>query len=131
MSNPYESPQTASLAPRPPLRRWNACPHCGEAAMTLWKKSRVGPIKTHPCGACDGRVGVTWRWALFSAGIGLLPPAALIAGMMLTMFRVPFDPVFLQGYGWVIVMTVGIVIPALGGVFQTAVLTLLAPLVKR
>ena len=34
------------------------CPHCGRAAMTLWRKSALGPGRVVPCQACGRKVGV-------------------------------------------------------------------------
>jgi DNA-directed RNA polymerase subunit RPC12/RpoP len=37
-----------------------ACPHCGQRAMTLWRKCTLGPEASVACAACGKPVGVPW-----------------------------------------------------------------------
>ncbi len=82
MENPYQSPQTASPPPRPRYHRTTVCPHCGQPAMTLFRRFRMGPLRSRRCQACRLRVGVSWRAAFTSAAIGIAVSMIPIAGFV-------------------------------------------------
>jgi len=42
------------------------CPYCGRAAMSLWRKSALGPGRAVNCQSCGKRVAAHWT-AVFAA----------------------------------------------------------------
>ena len=53
-----------------------ACPYCNRAAVTLWRKSALGPGRVVRCQSCGKKVAAHWV-AIFAA----IP--AFIGGMVL------------------------------------------------
>ncbi|MEM8866426.1 MAG: hypothetical protein AAGF31_12850 [Planctomycetota bacterium] len=101
--------------------------------MSLFTKSRMGPWKPRRCRACEAAVSVGWSWVGISVSAGFVPPILLILAVRLLADdagRIHDEAVW-EVYGFWILIGVGIGTALLGGGIQAAVLTLLAPLVKR
>jgi hypothetical protein len=55
----------------------NKCPHCNRPAMSLWRKSALGPGRVVNCQACGRKVAVHW-----TAILAALP--AFAGGVVMT-----------------------------------------------
>ncbi len=63
------------------------CPHCGRAAMSLWRKSSLGPSRVVACQACGKKVAVHWVAFLAAipallGGFALLKSASVVLGVV-------------------------------------------------
>lgn len=101
--------------------------------MTLFRKSRVGTIRRHRCQACGKSVGVSWRSGLFSGAIGITPPLLLASSLWLQPSQALLSfPFLVEGDRGIWLFGIAaLVVGLLGGVLQTGLLTLLAPLIKK
>ncbi|MEM9186807.1 MAG: hypothetical protein AAGB00_09960 [Planctomycetota bacterium] len=131
MSNPYESPATDSPPPAPRPTRTTRCPHCGDAAVSLFVKSRMEPFRSRECRACGERVGIAWRSAGVSALVGLVFPVGFALALYAGGAELPAVEPLLTGAGGYALLGVGVGLALLGGAIQVAVQTIGSPLVKK
>lgn len=62
------------------------CPHCGKPAMSLWKKSALGPGRAVACQSCGRGVAAHWIAILaavpaFLGGFVLMKSASIPIGI--------------------------------------------------
>jgi hypothetical protein len=62
------------------------CPYCGRPAMTLWRKSALGPGRAVNCQSCGKTVSAHWI-AVFAAipaflgGLAMMKSESLVLGL--------------------------------------------------
>ena len=62
------------------------CPYCGRPAMTLWRKSALGPGRAVNCQSCGKTVSAHWT-AIFAAipaflgGLALMKSESVVLGI--------------------------------------------------
>jgi len=56
-----------------------ACPHCGQRAMSVWRKLEAGSVWSGKCIGCAGAIGIpAWSLHLWIAIVAVVVAATLI-----------------------------------------------------